>query len=178
MNLSNVIITTERLKLVPVSTKYAQAIFQEFTPEITTYMFPKPAETIADTLAFITMAQEQLRTGEALNVTILDKQTGEVLGGCGINHANTSTPELGIWIKKSAHGHTYGREAVQGLKEWAEKHLIYDYLIYPVDKRNIASRKIPESLGGIAKREYKKINQSGKELEMVEYWIYRDAGSS
>ncbi|HSW88626.1 MAG TPA: GNAT family N-acetyltransferase [Candidatus Saccharimonadales bacterium] len=173
MDLSNLIITTERLKLVPVSKDYAEAIFREFTSEVTTYMFPKHAETIDDTLAFITMAQEQREKGEAFNVSILDAQTGALLGGGGINSLNTKTPALGIWIKIGAHGHKYGREAVTGLKEWAEKNLQYDYLIYPVDKQNIASRKIAESLGGIAKKEYKKINQSGNELDMVEYWIYK-----
>jgi RimJ/RimL family protein N-acetyltransferase len=171
MNLENVIITTERLKLVPVSPAYAETIFKEFTPEITTYMFPKPAETMDDTLAFIKMAQEQREKGEAFNVSILDVQTGELLGGGGINHLNTNTPELGIWIKKGAHGHKYGREAVKGLKDWAEENLEYDYLIYAVDKRNIPSRKIAESLGGAAKKEYKKSNQAGKERDMVEYWI-------
>ncbi len=173
MNLSNIIITTERLKLVPVSIRYAEIISKEFTPKVTTYMFPKPAETINDTLAFIHMSQEQLIKGESLNVSIFDLQTRELLGGGSINHANTKTPVLGIWIKKGVHGYKYGREAVRGLKEWAEEHLRYEYLTYPVDKRNIPSRKIAESLGGIAGKEYKKINQSGNELEIIEYWLYK-----
>ncbi len=173
MNLSNVTIITERLKLVPVSEKYAETIFKEFTPEVTTYMFPKSPETINDTLAFIKMAQEQLAKGESLNVSILDFQTGEVIGGGGINHINTNTHELGIWIKKGAHGHKYGREAVRGLKDWADENLKYEYLIYLVDRRNVPSRKIAESLGGVVRKEYKKVNQSGTELDEVEYWIHK-----
>lgn len=173
MNLSEVTITTERLKLVPVSEDYTETIFKEFTSEVTTYMFPKPAETIDDTLAFITMSQEQREKGETFNVSIFDANTGELFGGGGITRLNTKTPELGIWIKKGAHGHKYGREAVKGLKDWAEKNLQYDYLTYPVDKRNIPSRKIAESLGGVVKKEFKKINQSGNELDMVEYWIIK-----
>src|ERR1700704_1202560 len=118
MDLSKVIITTERLKLVPVAEKYAENIFHEFTPEVTTYMFPKPAVTIADTVEFIRTSQRQLVSGESLNVSILTIDTEELLGGGGINNINTLIPELGIWIKKSAHGHKYGREAVKGLKEW------------------------------------------------------------
>lgn len=173
MDLSKVVITTERLKLVPVSEDYTETIFKEFTSEVTTYMFPKPADTIEDTLAFITMSQEQRKKGEAFNVSIFDANTGELFGGGGITRLNTKTPELGIWIKKGAHGHKYGREAVKGLKDWAEKNLQYDYLTYPVDKRNIPSRKIAESLGGVVKKEFKKINQSGNELDMVEYWIIK-----
>ena len=151
MNLAEVTITTERLKLVPISRKYVDAIFKEFTPEVTTYMFPKPAESVNDTLEFIELSEKQRETGEAFNVSILDAQTGELLGGGGITRMNTKTPEFGIWIKKGAHGHKYGREAVKGLRDWAEKHLTYDHFVYPVDKRNIASRKIAESLGGVVK---------------------------
>lgn len=174
MNLLKQVITTERLKMVPVSEKFAEDIFQEFTPEVTTYMFAKPAETIDDTLSFIKFSNEQLAKGAMLNVSIFNLQTGEFIGGAGINHTDTKTPELGIWIKKGAHGQKYGREAVKGLKDWAEAKLSFDYLTYPVDKKNIASRKIAESLGGTVKKEYKKVNQSGHTLDEVEYWIYKD----
>jgi len=43
-----------------------------------------------------------------------------------------------------------------------------------VEKRNIASRKIAESLGGMVRKEYQKLNQLGKTLEEVEYWIYKN----
>ena len=44
--------------------------------------------------------------------------------------------------------------------------------MYPVDKKNISSRKIPESLGGIIETEYKTTNMAGKILDEVEYRIY------
>ncbi len=174
MNLTNVTITTKRLELVPVSEIYANKIFHEFTPEVTTYMFPKPPRDINDTLQFIKTAQEKLLKGEDLTVTILKINTEEFLGGGGAHKVNTDTPELGIWIKKSAHGHKYGREAVTAIKEWLDNNIHYKYIKYPVDKRNIASRKIAEWLGGIAKTEYKKQNMSDNILDIVEYHIYRD----
>lgn len=173
MDLSNIVITTDRIRLVPVTEEFAKNIFEEFTSEVTTYMHPKAPSTIADTLDFIKRSQEALAKKERLMVAILHIKTNEFLGGAGIVNINTNTPELGIWIKKSAHGHKYGREAVKGLKEWAEEHLTYEYLTYPVDKRNIPSRKIAESLGGIIAKEYTKINESGNTLDDVEYWIYK-----
>ncbi|HUD11425.1 MAG TPA: GNAT family N-acetyltransferase [Candidatus Saccharimonadia bacterium] len=170
-NLANTTIQTERLKLIPVVPKYAPSIFQEFTPVLTTYMFPKAPTTIDDTMQFITTSEAQLKSGEAFNVTILHRVTGEFLGGGGISSLNTNAPELGIWIKLAAHGHKYGREAVHGLKDWAREHLTYDYLIYPVDRRNTASRKIAESLGGIVKKDYPRQTQSGSKLDIVEYHI-------
>lgn len=174
MDLTKVEIQTERLKIIPISTNYAEEIYREFNPEVTRYMYPKPAESLSDTLYFLNIAQQLLLQGEDLSIVILKKGSKEFLGGGGINHVNTPTPQLGIWIKMSAHGNKYGREAVNGLKEWADENLKYDYLTYPVDKSNIASRKIAESLGGVIKKEYTKINKSGNTLDEVEYWIYKN----
>ncbi len=166
-------IITERLEIVPLSLEYAQDIFRELTREITTFMGPKPPEDIEETIAYINSQLPKIESGGELPVVILNRQTKEFLGCGGIHELKTRTPKLGIWIKKSAHGNKYGQEAVKGLKEWAEKNLDYDYLRYPVDKQNIPSRKIPESLGGVIKKEYKRKNESGKTLDEVEYWIYK-----
>lgn len=164
-------IETERLLLVPISRKYAEIIFKEFTPEITAYMAPDSPEKIEDTYEFIDSALDRMAKGNNLQLVILDKTNNEFLGCVGLHHIDTKTPELGIWTKKSAHGHKYGREAIAGLIDWARKNLDFDYLLYPVDKRNIPSRRIPESLGGIIIREVKKPVQSGKILDEVEFKI-------
>lgn len=167
------ILTTERLRLVPLDETYVESIFSEFTQEITTYMMPKAPHDISETEEYIASQRPKLEHGEELPVVILDKVTGEFLGCGGIHHLSTRTPELGIWIKKSAHGNHYGREAVAGLRAWAEKNLDYDYLLYPVDERNIPSRKIAEALGGVVSKKYKKINQAGKQLHTIEYRIWK-----
>jgi [ribosomal protein S5]-alanine N-acetyltransferase len=172
MNLLNVSIETNRLTLVPTSIEFAEDIFKEFTKEITTFMYPKSANKIDETLSFVKLSREKMEKGEQLQVAIVDKVTGKFIGHGGVNKLNTDTPEPGIWIKKEAHGNRYGREAVGALKEWMDKNYKYKYIMYPVDKNNIASRKIAESLGGVVEAEYKKINASGNELDMIEYRIY------
>ena len=172
-NLLNVEIETERLTLKPVSLEYKDMIFSEFTDEVTKFMFPSTPKQIEDTEKFINDSREKIKKGEDLGVSIFNKETNEFLGNGGIHHLDTKTPELGIWIKKSAHGNKYGREAVAGLKEWADKNIEYEYLLYPVAKENIASRKIPESLGGKVMRELISKKQNGEDMEEVEYWIYR-----
>lgn len=173
MDLSNVIIETERLRLVPISPQYREESFREFTPEITRFMLPKSPDTIEETDAFIASAELDLKNGKNLTIVVLKKETNEFLGCGGLHHIDTQTPEPGIWIKKSAHGHGYGVEAVTGLKEWADKNLEYEYLKYPVDKINIASRKIAESLGGIVKQEQMTVGMGGQQLDEVEYHIYK-----
>ncbi len=116
--------------------------------------------------------------GTEILASILHKDTREFLGVAGLHHIDTKYPELGIWIKKSGHGQKYGREAMHALKDWADRHLDYEYIIYPVDRDNVASRKIPESLGGIVHGEYQKTTPSGSVLNTVEYHIFPTKHSS
>lgn len=172
-NLLDTIIETERLILRPVSLEYKEMIFSNFKEDIVKYMFPSLPSQIGDTEIFINKSTENMEKGSDLVVNIFNKKTNEFLGGGGIHHLDTKTPELGIWIKKSGHGHKFGLEAVRGLKEWAEKNLEYEYLTYPVAKKNIASRMIPESFGAKVGREFMGKKQDGSEMEEVEYRIYK-----
>jgi RimJ/RimL family protein N-acetyltransferase len=168
----NLVIETERLRLVATSEAYAESIFREFTSEITWYMGPRPPDRVEETLAFVREARQQMEAGMEFQATILLKATGEFLGQAGLHHLERDAPELGIWIKKSAHGSAYGREAVTGLARWAFANLDVRYLIYPVDRENIPSRKIPESLGGRVEAQYRFTNQSGRDLDLLVYHIY------
>jgi RimJ/RimL family protein N-acetyltransferase len=105
---------------------------------------------------------------------IIKKDSCEFLGYISIHQVNSKTPELGIWLKKDAHGFHYGYEALNLLKNWAEHRLHYEYLKYPVVKINIASRKLAEKLGGCIEDEYIKMSESGNELDEVEYRFYKN----
>jgi ribosomal-protein-alanine N-acetyltransferase len=70
-----------------------------------------------------------------------------------------------------AHGAHYGQEAVVAVVRGVSAYVACDYLIYPVDKRNIASRKIPERLGGEIIGERTVQNDSGSVLDEVVYRI-------
>lgn len=169
---SQVRLTSPRLRLVPISRKYEREIFKEFTDEITWYMFPKTPQTIEDTRTFLREVTTERRLGKDLTFAILKKSTGEFLGGCGTHALHTRRPQLGIWIKKSAHGHHYGREAVTAAKQWMAQHFDYEYITYDVVAENHASRKIAESLGGVVKRTFKRKTLSGRVWKYVEYRIY------
>ncbi|MEA5502891.1 GNAT family N-acetyltransferase [Halotia wernerae UHCC 0503] len=171
MELLDLKISTLRLLLEPISLKYKQCIFREFTQEITTYMHPRSPQTISETELFINESLLEMQNGDNLIVVILKKDSQEFLGCSGIHELNSKYPAAGIWLKKSAHGNGYGLEAIAALKKWAEDNLDYEYLIYPVDRANIPSRKIPERLGGQIFREYEQINLSGNILRLIEYRI-------
>ncbi|MBD2387188.1 GNAT family N-acetyltransferase [Cylindrospermum sp. FACHB-282] len=164
-------ISTNRLLLQPISLKYKEVIFREFTEEITKYLYARPPEVISETELFIHESLLEMQKGEKLTVVILQKDSQEFLGCSGIRDLQSKQPKTGIWLKKSAHGKGYGLETITSLKEWADNNLDYEYLIYPVDRENILSRKIPESLGGVICNEYEETNLSGKILNILEYRI-------
>lgn len=166
-------IETDRLVIVPVDMKYAPDIFREFTLEITKYMRPPSPKEIIETETYIKSSIEKRLAGTDFAGIILDKQTGEFIGGSGLHHLDTKTPEFGIWLKKSVHGNKYGQEAILGLKKWADENLDYEYMSYPVAVENVASRKIPELMGGVIDHEYTDHNGLGEEQKLVEYRIYR-----
>ena len=165
-------ITSVRIRLRPISEQYAEDIFRHFTAEVTRYMYPKPPDRIEETRQFIGHSLAGMQREDTLQFVIIDARSGEFLGCCGLDGRDQPrTPELGIWLKMDAHGHGYGREAIAALKQWADRHLQYDYLTYPVDRANIASRKIPEGLGGQIFREEKYRTKDGRILDLVDYKI-------
>ncbi len=171
-DLTQLSIESDRLLLETVNRQYANLIFTEFTEIITQYMLPRPPEAVEETMQFIEASREGMNKLRELVCVVLLKSDRSFLGCCGLHARQVwPEPELGIWIKKGAHGSVYGREAVTAMAGWAFDHLIADYLIYPVDQANLPSRKIAESLGGIVFAEKKVPTARGTFLNEVVYRI-------
>jgi len=169
---TNFSITTERLKLVPLSMEHKHEVFTEFNSSIAQYMFPKPAEHISETEEFITNSLVNMKSGEDMQLAITLKGTNEFLGLVGLHRVNSETPILGLWVKKSAHGNAYGKEAVIAIYNWSKENLKFECLKYSVDKENIASVKIPLALGGKPGQERMIKGLAGNVLNLLEYHIY------
>jgi [ribosomal protein S5]-alanine N-acetyltransferase len=167
-------IDSNRLRLVSISNDFEQDIFKEFTSEITRYMYPLPAINIEETRNFIIKSRASMQSCEELTLAILHTATAEFLGCCSLHgKGKVRTPELGVWIKKSAHGNHFGREAIQTLVNWSWDNIDLDYITYPVDRQNVSSSKIPESLGGKIVEESQDKTPTGKILDKVIYRIDR-----
>jgi RimJ/RimL family protein N-acetyltransferase len=65
-----------------------------------------------------------------------------------LEDVDSVAPELGLWLKESAHGQGFGREVVAALVQWGHATLGKGSFIYPVAIQNIASRRIAENLHG------------------------------
>jgi RimJ/RimL family protein N-acetyltransferase len=158
---------------VPATKEFSEQIFQEFTTEVTEYMTPTPCKDRAGVDANLELFASQREKGLELVFAILRKDTGEFLGCCGIhtNEHTQRTPSIGLWVKKSAHGHRYGREAMHALVTFAQEHFDVNGFTYEVDHRNVASVKIAQSLGGTVIAEKRVMSMSGKELEELVFAI-------
>ena len=163
---------TQRLILAAITMDYVDMIFDEFTPEVTFYMHPRSPHRIEETMHFIRESLVGLERGSNLQLVILKKETREFLGCCGLHNIDSRVPEFGIWLKESAHGNSYGMEAITALNNWAMVNLEFEYIKYPVDEENYPSRRIPEALNGVIAKEYQVMNLSNRRLFILEYRIY------
>lgn len=171
MDYSSFKLETERLILTSTDERFTQNIYDNFNARVTRYMMPKPAENIGETQSFVESAKRHNREGTDIYVTFLKKDDNSFIGQGGLHNVGSDVPELGVWIAEYAFGHHYGREAMTALALYAVKTLGKKGLVYPVDKDNVPSRKIPESLGGVVVREYQQENNSGVMLNTVEYYV-------
>lgn len=169
--LSSVLLETERLLLAPVRQDFAEEAFAAFTPAVATYMYSRPVAGIDETRAVVARSIEALRRGEDLHLAVLDKASGAFLGRVSLEGLGEPVPELGVWLAEAHQGRGLGREAVGAVVAWARDKGRYDSLSYPVDRRNLRSRRVAESLGGVAAREYKEASMTGLELDEIEYRI-------
>jgi len=182
IDLTSLVIEGERVLLRAVDFPYAEAIFREFTDEITRYMIPKAADDISETEDFIRASRQGMKEQYDLALVILRKpeagtsEEEEFLGCCGLHgRRHGRTPELGIWLKKGAHRQGLGRETIVLLSQWALAHLDFDYLIYPVDRANTPSRRIPESMGGVIIEEARMPTMRGTELDEIVFQLTPEA---
>ena len=183
-DLSQTCIKTERLWLVPAAQKFAKDIFREFTDEITRYMIPSPNENIDQAKYFVSLCEKANKMGSDFETAIILpseassesadplEHKGEFIGCAGAHNLGSTTPELGIWIKKDAQGHKYGREAIHALYNWVISNYSCQYVKYPVEMNNIPSRLIAESLGGIICDIKPVTAENGRQLTACDYHIF------
>lgn len=171
MDLMSIEITSDVLRLRPIAIGDKHVIFKEFNENIITYMYPPTPEDIEETEDFIDTSILLMKKGINIQLVIEHNQTKEFLGCVGLHRVDKKNPEFGVWIKSEAHGNGYGIKAIHMLYNFAVENFEFDYFLYPVAKQNVASRKIPESLSGVIKKEENVTTPIGKVLNVVEYHI-------
>lgn len=164
-------IRTERVIMQPVRDSDINAILEHFTSEITRYMPFNPQGDREEIVNFVNESKRTLSQNTDLVLVALDSNE-DFIGCCGIHNITQESVELGLWLKKGVHGKGLGSEIITGLIEFLENHFTFEYILYPVDESNVASRKIPEKLGFIPAKRYKKYKDILTDLGIVEYRKY------
>ncbi|MHC4952821.1 MAG: GNAT family N-acetyltransferase [Planctomycetota bacterium] len=172
MDLLAVEIVTDRLRLRAVAPEDVSAIYAAFTARITRYMQPSPPAAPSDTEEFVRTSRARMHAGEELVCAVLDRDSGEFLGCCGLHEMQSPAPELGIWIAEEAQGAGRGREAVRAMHAWGSAHCAEaGFFRYPVDRANAPSRRVAEALGGEIASSSRQPAPDGRTLDLVEYHI-------
>jgi ribosomal-protein-alanine N-acetyltransferase len=138
------ILQTERVDLKKVSVEWLEEIFAENKGSVERY-FHK-FEVLGDLQTWINENRRQFERGEKMEMVVLDKGTSEFLGMVSLQRINIA-PELGIWIKESAQGKGYAKEALSCLMNWYKMHEgAAEKLNYLVETGNFASINLARKL--------------------------------
>src|SRR6201981_2492044 len=141
-----IVIQSSRLQLRQFQMMDAQEIFRCLTPAITRFMPWEP--TAWSEYAARCEKRVQAPEPNKFSFVIRRLDSRECLGMASLEDADSVSPELGLWLKESAHGQGFGREVVTALVEWGHATLGKGSFIYPVAIQNTASRRIAENLHG------------------------------
>jgi RimJ/RimL family protein N-acetyltransferase len=166
LDFSTVAFTSHRLSLRAFTAADAGEAFDAAGAAVTRFMSWEPSPSLE---AFADVWREwlpRMRAGIELHLVLRLLPSGEFLGVAALHDIGNGEPEIGIWLKESAHGLGYGREAIAAMVAWACAHLGAKFVIYPVVEINHPSRRLAESLSGViaGHRVLKKANASSDEV--------------
>jgi RimJ/RimL family protein N-acetyltransferase len=170
-DLTSIELFANRLSLRTFTPADAPEIFAAVSPTLTRFMAWDPSPSPAAFAEVWHQWLPRMMAGTDLSLVIRLRASDEFLGVAGIHRIGTAEPEVGIWLKETAQGLGYGREAIGAIVKWAPAQIGAAALIYPVAKQNFPSRRLAESLHGTIVGERKLRKSSGVVLDEVVYRI-------
>lgn len=147
-DLSQILITSARMTLRAFKATDAAESFEEANAAIAQFMSWNPPASESEFEAIWQELLLQMKSGTELHLVLRLISTDEFVGKAGLHPADGTMLETGIWIKESAQGHGYGREAVAAVIKWASEKFRPSGFLYPVVDENTPSRRLAEALGG------------------------------
>jgi RimJ/RimL family protein N-acetyltransferase len=141
-----IVIQSPRLHLSQFQMLDAQDVFGCITLAITKFMPWKPPSWSE----YVARCEKRVQAPEPNKFSFVIRRLDnrECLGMASFEDADSVSPELGLWLKESAHGQGFGLEVVTALVQWGHATLGKESFTYPVAVQNTASRRIAENLHG------------------------------
>src|SRR5580700_5936982 len=122
-DLTGIELFANRLALRTFTPADAPEIFAAASPAITRFMAWDPSPSLAAYAEVWRQWLPQIAAGTDLHLVIRLTSTDEFLGVAGIHRIGGAEPEVGIWLKETAHGLGCGREAIGAIAKWAPAHI-------------------------------------------------------
>ena len=139
-----IITENERVYFVKMETEYVDFYLENMNnPEIYQYItsFPPKIYTKEDEIEWV------INNRHLNNFTIIDKETGELIGNAGYHEIKNDTGELGIWIAIKNQNKHYGREILLKLIEYGYKELKLKRITLKVHENNERAFHLYQSIG-------------------------------
>lgn len=165
-----VILQTERLCIRPFDFSYLEAYYKEFSDEITRLQYPDSFPDMEAARETVSEFVQEMEQGNMLELVILSKE-GEFIGSMEAFGIREEAPEVGLWLKKAAHGNGYGYEALKALIEYLDSFRVYTHYIYEADVRNQPSIHLVHKFSHKKKGCEEIVTESGKKLNLEMYYI-------
>ena len=138
-----IIMETERVYFVAVDEEYVEFYIENMNnPEIYRHLADNPRTyTREEEIEWI---RENV---EANQFTIIDKNTGELIGNAGYHEIVGDTGEIGIWITPAHQNNHYGREIIMKLVEYGYDVLKVRHVTLKVHDNNERAKHVYEKVG-------------------------------
>jgi RimJ/RimL family protein N-acetyltransferase len=165
-DLSQTFITSARLTMRAFTAADAAESFAEANARVAKFMSWNPPATETEYRTIWQGGISDMKSGKGLHLVIRLTNTNEFIGTAGLHPADGTLLETGLWIKDSAQGRGYGREAVAAVINWASECFRPSGFLYPVVDENTPSRRLAEALRGeiIGTRQRQKAGDKDRKL--------------
>ena len=144
-----VILETERLILREYTPEDFDALYEILSSPVTMAHYPRPynEKGVHRWIDWSLENYEKLGFGWW---ALISKETGALLGDCGVTLQNINgqlLPEIGYHIHHPYWRQGYGKEAATAVRDWAFTHTEYDTLYSYMTDGNAASWRLAQAIG-------------------------------
>lgn len=142
-----------RVVLRPYTEQDADAFFEaveESRDRLSVWdSWPQRCQTLADAQRLLAYYRADFILRQLMEVGMWDQATSSFLGGIMVRPKDWDIPffEIGYWLRTSAEGHGYMREALRLLVDFVFVHLGANRVMLRIDERNQRSLAVAQQLG-------------------------------
>lgn len=161
-----IVISTSRLSLEPISIKYVYEIHRGFNYNVSRFLFTQTSNNIEKTKASIRNALKRMHNKTGSYFIVRSNATFEFLGCAGVRHS-TNVPKPAFWIKDNMWGKGFGSEILSALRMYVSEFCEYENMYVTIEIGNFRAKKLIEKAGAIPQPQFLEKCNSNKKLKSL-----------